>query len=277
MDYETPKRQFRPEGLETFGLEQPGAHEIRQMALGRIVPFQQLDIPLASPLSANVVYPAAGNFLTFSFDDMGALQASWPFPTWVFRCILMGPDGQPGARLPIFHGTTIRAPFFGLAFENNTSVGGGAVLRCLYGTNVDLQQHPRQIQVGPSNLALRTLNVGTSHTNLNNFRSTALLAGNVENIVSTAQNTAGLFVQFATLSGSGAPHSFVFGTAAPTAATDNSPLLLTDEGFMRFATTPHPRSIAAGNRLDRVSSANPQTGYTVAHVSYTLTQPWGFP
>jgi len=264
-------------GLASFGLSVPGSNEIRQMSLGRIVPFQQLDIPLASLLTTNTIYPAAGNFLTFSLDDLGAIQASWPFPTTVFRVVLMGPDGQPGARLPVFHGTVIRAPFFGLAFESNTTIGGGAVLRCLYGTNVDLIQHPRQIQVGPSNLALRTLNVGTSHTNLNNFRSTALLTGTVESIVSTAQNTTGLFVQFATIMGSGSPHSLVFGTAAPSAATDNNPLLLTNETYVGFATTPHPRSIPSGNRLDRVSSVNPQTGPTLAHVAYTLTQPWGFP
>lgn len=270
-------RNMRDAGLEQFGLAVRGAAEIRQMALGRVVPFQQLDVPLASILTANTVYPIAGNFLTFSFDDLGALQASWPFPTQIFRCILMGPDGQPAARIPVYHGTVIRAPFMGVAFESNTSVGGGAVLRCLYGTNVDLVQHPRQVQVGPSNVALRTLNVGTSHTNLNQFRSTALLAGTVESIVSTVQNTAGCFVQFATLLGSGSPHILSFGTAAPTVATDNFPLLLTDDAIQRFGTTPHPRTIPAGNRLDRLSSTNPQTVPCLAHACYMLTQPWGFP
>jgi len=263
-------------GLASFGLSVPGADEIRKMALARIVPFQQLDIPLASQLSANNVYAAAGNFLTFSFDDMGALQASWPFPTQVFRVILMGPDGQPGARLPVFHGTTIRAPFFGLAFESNTSVGGGAVIRCLYGTNVDIQQHPRQIQVGPGNVTLRTLNVGTSHTNLNNFRGSTLAANTVENIVPAATNTAGIFVQFATLYGPGQPYSLSYGTTAPTAAADNNPLLILDSAAATVATTPHPRTIPTGNRLDRISTLA-QTSSHLCHVAYLLTQPWGFP
>lgn len=264
-------------GLHSFGLAHPGADEIRNHALGRTVPFQQLDIPLANLLTTNTVYPIAGNFMTFSFDDMGALQASWPNAQQVFRCILMGPDGQPAAKLPIYHGTVIRTPFYGVAFESNSTVGGGAILRCLYGTNVDLVQHPRQVQVAPSNYALRTLVVGTYAAGLNQFRSTALLAGTAENVVNIAQNTTGIYVQFATLYGSGAPHVFSFGTAAPTLATDNSPLLLTDESFIRFATTPHPRTVPANNRLDRLSSTNPQVAPCLAHACYTLGQPWAFP
>lgn len=264
-------------GLGSFGLATPGADEIRKHALGRTVPFQQLDIPLANLLTTNTVYPIAGNFLTFSFDDLGAIQASWPFPNQVFRVILMGPDGQPAARLPVYHGTVIRAPFYGVAFESTTTVGGAAVLRCIYGTNVDFVQHPRQVQVTPGNVYLRTLNFGTSHVSLNQFRSTALLAGSPENIVTVAQNTSGIYVQFATLMGDGSPHIFSFGTALPSVATDNNVLLLTDQTSARVATLPHPRTIPANNRLDRFSSTNPQTGPTLGHVCYMLGQPWSFP
>lgn len=265
-------------GLASFGLAQPGADEIRRVALNRVVPFQQLDVPLASVLTTNTSYPIAGNFLMFSFDDVGAVLASHPFPTQIFRVVLLGADGQPGARLPVTHGTIIRAPFFGIALESNSTIGGGAFVRIAYGTNVDMVAPLRQIQVGPGNLALRTLVQGTAHRGVSEFRSNAALAANTpESIISAATNTSGIFVQFATLYGPGQPYGLTYGTVAPAAALDNNPLLMLDAAAAAVVTTPHPRTIVSGNRLDRISSSALTSSHLV-HVAYSLTQStWQFP
>jgi len=276
---ETPKRQFRPEGLETFGLEQPGAHEIRQMALGRIIPFQQLDVLLNSAPTLSTVYPISGNFLTFDFNQIGTLAASWMFPAQTLRCVLMGPDGAPGARLPVYHGSVIRAPFHGIALEGNWSAGGGnSVLRVLYGTNVDFVQTPRQVQVIPGNIAMRNLTHGTSHRGVSEFRSNIVLAANTpENIVPTATNTNGIFVQYGTLYGPGQPYALSYGASAPAGPLDNNPVLLLDSATATVTTTPHPRTIQAGNRLDRISQTAQTTSH-LCHVAYMLTsQEWQFP
>jgi hypothetical protein len=265
-------------GLASFGLSVADADEIRKVALGRIVPFQQLDVLLNSAPNLNTVYPIAGNFLTFDFNQIGTFHASWMYADQRLSCVLMGPDGAPSARLPVYHGSVIRAPFFGIAFEGNWSSGGNnAVLRLVYGTNVDFVQTPRQLQVIPGNAAMRTLVHGTSHRGVSEFRGSTLAANTVENIVPAATNTNGIFVQFATLYGPGQPYSLSYGASAPSAAVDNNPLLLLDSAVATVATTPHPRTIQAGNRLDRIATLA-QTSSHLCHVAYMLTsQQWQFP
>lgn len=252
--------------LQSFGLRPLDVDS--DLAHGARALFQHVDIDLASARAfGDNFIPIAGDFLTIDFDvSMG--QGIVPFTDSPLRIALANRAGQLGTPLPMWHGSVIRAPFYGLSLAH---AAGQGTIRLLYGFGVSMDHQARYTSIVRGVTGAPTvLNSGTDPAGMTVFFSNAgLAAGTVLPIVSAASNTQGIFLQDFVLNEFGGGCGLVYGTTAPTTQYSNPSLGSTTNG-----TPPaRPVSLPPGHRLDVIGSLALSAANWSITALYKLTRP----
>jgi len=252
--------------LQAFGLRPLDVDS--DLAAGGRALFQHLDVDLSTARTFGDNWlPVAGDFLTIDFD-VSLSAGVVPFVDTPLRVALANRAGALSTPLPMWHGSTVRAPFYGLSLEHAAVPGGR--MRILTGFGVELTHQSRYTSMVRGVTGAPTVLVaGTDPAGMSIFFTNAALASNVPTaIVSAAANTQGIFVQDMNLEASG-QCGFVYGTAAPTGIYGNPALMLQGTNL------PIPRSVSVppGQRLDVIASSGTVAGSWSATLLYKLTRP----
>lgn len=239
------------------------------LANGARALFSHVDIDLATARSFGTNFiPIAGDFLTIDFDvSMG--QGIVPFTETPLRIALANQAGQLGTPLPMWHGSVIRAPFYGLSLAHAAATG---TIRLLYGFGVSMEHQARYTSIVRGVTGAPTvLTAGTDPLGLSVFATNATLNANVPlTIIAAASNTQGIFLQdFALNENTVSAVALTFGTSAPTGIYTNPSL-----GFNAVVPLQsRPVSLPSGNRLDVISGSVLSAGAWSMTAIYKLTRP----
>lgn len=252
--------------LQSFGLRPLDVDS--DLAHGARALFQHVDINLSTARAfGDNFIPIAGDFLTIDFDvSMG--QGIVPFTDSPLRIALANQIGQLGTPLPMWHGSTIRAPFYGISLAHAAAQG---TIRLLYGFGVSMEHQARYTSMVRGVTGAPTvLTAGTDPSGMTVFFSNAALAVNTPlPIVSAASNTQGIFLQDFVLADAGGGSSLSYGTTAPTTQFSNPSL-----GLVFNGTPPaRPVSLPSGHRLDLITGIALTAGNWSLSAIYKLTRP----
>lgn len=238
------------------------------LANGARALFSHVDIDLATARSFGTNFiPIAGDFLTIDFDvSMG--QGIVPFTETPLRIALANQAGQLGTPLPMWHGSVIRAPFYGLSLAHAAATG---TIRLLYGFGVSMEHQARYTSIVRGVTGAPTvLTAGTDPVGLSVFFSNAAISAVAPlSVLAAASNTQGIFLQDFCVNDNSGNITVMFGTTAPTSAYSNPAL-----GSAVAGPVPsRPVTLPAGNRLDVWSNAALPAGAWSMTAIYKLTRP----